>query len=136
MALITHPASPARATPPSTAAPRPSPQLTGGLALAGVFLLLTADLVVQSRAPFDLWLIEAVQRIDLPLLDALLRLIDWLTSADGAVPMWGALLVAFILARWWVPTLGLLAIPVSGVLSEVIGRYVVDRSRPSAPDVA
>ena len=107
-----------------------------GAASAVLFVLLTVDLMVQSRAPFDLPLIRAIQRIDLPLMHDALRPVDFLTSSQGAIAMWGGLLAAFVLARWWLPALGMLVLPAGGALNHAFGEYLVHRGRPAADEVS
>ena len=105
------------------------------LAFAGIFLLLTVDAIVQERAFFDLGLLRAIQRLDLPYLAAVLHPVDRLTSGPGAIAAWTLVLVAFTASRWWLPALTMLALPAGGVINEAIGRFIANHVRPDAADV-
>ncbi len=113
---------------------RPSSRVIA-LLFAGAFLLLAADAMLNAHAFFDMWMIRAVQDIDASLVEGILRPVDTLTSGTGAVTMWGALLVVFVAARWWIPALGLASLPAGGVINHVVGEYLVERTRPGADQV-
>jgi undecaprenyl-diphosphatase len=107
---------------------------TGAIALGGLFLALFAQVLLGLTHGFDVGVLRAVQRVDLPHLTDVLRPIDWLTSSEGAVLMWGLLILVFALSRWWVPALMLLTLPVGGLINESFG-ILAGRSRPTAADV-
>src|SRR5262245_59896106 len=112
---------------------RPTRTLTM-LSLLTVFLVLAADAVVHGRSFFDLPLLRAIQRIDLPLLDQALRPVDRLTCSDGAVLAWSLVLATLLLARWWIPALAIFVLPAAGVITETAG-HLTSHVRPSAADV-
>ena len=58
------------------------------------------------------------------------EIFERLTDSPGAVFAWGATLVAFTFLRWWLPVLGVLAIPIGGVVNETISRVLIHRTRP------
>jgi len=101
---------------------------------AGFLALIAAILTVDARrntlAPFDRPLIDAIQRIDLPFLTPIINGVDTLTSSTWAIALWGVALVAMLAVRWWVPALAVLAMPWGGFANNMIGTYVVTRTRP------
>jgi membrane-associated phospholipid phosphatase len=98
-----------------------------GITCALVFVALTLDALWHRRAFFDLQVLQAVQRIDLPVLETLLRPVDWVTDGLGAVLMWTLVLFAFLVLHWWRPAMAVLTMPVGGVLTTIIDRLLVDR---------
>ena len=66
---------------------------------AAVFALLTVDVLADARGFLDLRLMRAIQRLDLPGLEPIFRVVDTLTGHDGAIAMWTALLAAFVFLR-------------------------------------
>jgi hypothetical protein len=85
------------------------PRTTGGWLslkfLALLFAMLTSVLVVDAMieplAPFDLWAINLIQRIDLPYLSTIIRPFDALTSSTGAIATWSLMLIGVVVARKW-----------------------------------
>lgn len=132
MALLAH--NPTRSVARLPALPRPSMAMIGGV-LAALFLLLTGDAMINERAFFDLDLARRMQRIDLPLLETVLRPVDMLTSSRGAVVTWVALLAGFALARWWLPALAMLTLPAGGAVNYLISEFLVGRTRPGANEL-
>jgi membrane-associated phospholipid phosphatase len=98
-----------------------------------VFLALTVDALIHPRAFFDVSLLRAIQRIDLPLLEQVLRPIDWSASTAGGIAIWATFFVAFLLARWWLPALALLTLPVGGLINEGFG-ILTNHVRPAADE--
>ena len=129
MALIA-PNAPRTIAAPTFGIRRPAARSVA-IALAAVFLGLTVDGLFHAHAFFDLWLLQEIQRVDLPLLTAVLHPVDTLTSSTGAVTMWAAILLAFVLVRRWLPALATLTLPAGGVINYAVGQ-LVDRSRPDA----
>ena len=105
------------------------------LALVALNGALLMDTVRDSRGAFELPLLRAIQRIDFPGLGHILRPIDILTSAESTVAAWLVLLGLFAAARWWLPAAAMLALPVGGVLDNVIDLVVAPRVRPAADEV-
>jgi undecaprenyl-diphosphatase len=112
--------------------PRPS-YLQTGVAAGSVAGLLTADAVVNDQAFFDVWVSNQVQRIDFPYLADAVHAVSTLTSSSWAIGMWALTFLVFAALRWWLPALATLTLPVGGALNQVIGEYVVGRTRPD-PD--
>ncbi|MBA2277040.1 MAG: phosphatase PAP2 family protein, partial [Chloroflexia bacterium] len=109
----------------------PRPGLRGiGITAAVAFLVLLIDAMVHPRAFFDLWLMQTVQRVEAPGLASLLRVVNDLTSSTGAVAMWVLAVVILAVARWWLPALAMLTLPVGGILNEGVGHLLVTRTRP------
>ena len=104
--------------------------------LTALSLALVADALAHSRAFFDLQLARAVQRINLPFIEVALWPVDQLTSAVGAITTWAALTLVLLAARWWLPALAMLCLPVAGAVDNAIGFLVVDRARPTADQLA
>ena len=106
--------------------------------LALLFTLLTGvllvDAMIQPLAPFDLWAINKIQSIDLPYLETIIRPFDALTSSQGAIASWALVLVAFVAARKWLPALAVMALPIGGLINNVISEGLVGRTRPYGYD--
>src|SRR5690606_40359474 len=98
-----------------------------GIILAVLTLALTIDALIQPIAPFDLSVMNAIQSIDIPGLLPVMHAFEKLTSSEGAIGMWFAVLVAFALARKWLPALAMLMMPVGGVINEGLGEGDQDR---------
>ncbi len=116
---------------PLTAAVRPRAR-TIALLLASLFALLTLDGLLHERAVFDASLLRAVQGIEHPLLEPVIRPVDMLTSSTGAIGAWVLMLAGLLLLRWWIPAGAALVLPAGGVINEMIGEHVVGRARPNA----
>jgi undecaprenyl-diphosphatase len=82
----------------------------------------------------DLHLMRAIQRIEASWVEPLFRPVDTLTGHNGAIAMWAALLFLFVLLRWWLPAMTLLALPVGGLLNQAVS-IMVGRGRPTADEV-
>jgi undecaprenyl-diphosphatase len=134
MALIAQPNTHTDALPLGLRIPRPSRRLTM-IGFGAIFIVLLADALFNARAFFDLPLLKAIQRVDLPLLDEVLSPIDWAASSEGGIAIWAALMASFLLARWWLPALTMLAIPFGGLVNEAIG-MMTNHVRPTADEVA
>src|SRR3712207_6026054 len=93
--------------------------------LAAVSAVLIADALTHRRAFFDLAVLQAIQRVDPPMIEIVLRPVDLLTSAVGAITAWALLLVALAAARWWLPALATLTLPAAGALDNAIGLFIV-----------
>jgi undecaprenyl-diphosphatase len=102
------------------------------VALNGVLVL---DAAHGRDGAIDLPLLRAIQQVDLPLLAQILRPVDVLTSAAGAVVTWLVLLGVFVATRWWLPATAMLALPVGGIIDNAIDLVVTPRARPSAGEV-
>lgn len=114
------------------------PQLTVrrlGVASAAVFLLLLIDALLHSRAFFDLSLMTTIQAIDPPGQRGAIDTVGDLTSSTGAVAMWIIVIVAFMLARWWVALLGAMTLPLGGIANYVFGELLVARTRPHVEEL-
>jgi undecaprenyl-diphosphatase len=90
--------------------------------------VFTLDALVHPRAFYDLEVLRAVQRIDLPMLATVIQPVDWLTDGLGAVLMWVLVLVVFVSLRWRGPALVMLAMPAGGAITFTIDR-LVDRAQ-------
>ncbi len=95
---------------------------------------LVIDALIQPIAPFDLWSLNQIQRIDLPYLETILRPVDALTSSTGAIGSWALVLLAFIIARKWLVALAVMALPVGGLINNFVGEVLVGRTRPHGYD--
>lgn len=133
MALLTHHQPQTGALPLHLRVPRPSLRVAMA-GLTAVFLVLTVDALINARAFFDLAMLRAIQRVDLPLLDEVLSPIDWAASTEGGVAIWVLLLISFVAARWWLPALAMLVIPAGGLVNEAIG-MLTNHVRPTAEEV-
>lgn len=132
MALIVNHPSPAGLALPRLSVPRPSRRVTTA-GLGAAFLALAVDALLNARSFFDLWALRQLQRFDLPFLHEVLRPVDWLTSGAGAVLMWVLVLGALVTARWWLPALTLLTLPLGGLINEAVG-LTTNHQRPTAAD--
>lgn len=106
--------------------------------LAIVFALVTSVLVVDAMieplAPFDLWAINLIQGIDLPYLGTIIRPFDAVTSSTGAIITWALLLGFFAVTRRWLPALAVMALPLGGLVNNVVSEVLVGRTRPHGYD--
>lgn len=95
--------------------------------LTGVLLI---DALIQPIAPFDLWGIKLIQGIDLPYMETVMQPVDALTSSTGAIVSWALVLLAFVIARKWLPALAVMALPIGGLINNFVGEVLVGRTRP------
>lgn len=95
-----------------------------------VFGAIAIDAALRAPGGPDLTAMKAVQQIDHPHLGPRLEVLERLTDSSGAVVAWAVALVLCALFRWWVPALGILAIPLGGVVNETISRVLIERTRP------
>jgi membrane-associated phospholipid phosphatase len=116
-----------RYTGPHVADSRRFRVLLGSLAL---FTCFAVDAAVRFPGALDLATMKFVQRLDFEQLGPRLEVFERLTDSPGAVFAWGATLMVFSLLRWWLPVLGVLAIPIGGVVNETISRVLIHRTRP------
>ncbi|MGE0538732.1 MAG: phosphatase PAP2 family protein [Dehalococcoidia bacterium] len=123
-----------RPTTPEEVSIKPRWLWAAAIVCAIVFALLTLDALTQPAAFFDPWLLRTVQRVDLPLIEPVIRPIDWLTDGPGAVLMWALTMIALAALRWWPAAAVALMTPIGGVVNFVVGRLVVDRDRPDPAD--
>ena len=107
-----------------------------GIAATVAFAIFLIDALVNPRAFFDLWLMQAIQRVEAPGLEPALGIVNDLTSSTGAVAMWGLAVLAFALARWWLPALTMLTLPLGGIVNEGVSRFLVTRTRPHLEELA
>ena len=107
-----------------------------GIAAAVAFAIFLIDAMVNPRAFFDLWLMHAIQRVEAPGLSEGVRVVNDLTSSTGAVAMWGLAVLTFAFARWWLPALAMLTLPIGGIVNEGIGHLLVTRTRPHLEELA
>jgi membrane-associated phospholipid phosphatase len=96
--------------------------------------VLLVDAMIEPIAPFDLWAINLIQRIDLPWLGTIIRPFDALTSSQGAIATWALLLVACIGNRKWLPALAVMMLPVGGLINNFVSEVLVGRTRPHGYD--
>lgn len=102
--------------------------LAAGLAV--LFFILLVDGMLNARAAFDLPLIKAVQQVDAPGLATGISLIERLTSSEGAIASWLIVLVFFSAIRLWSVAVALFLMPIGGVLNQLVGEVLVERTRP------
>jgi undecaprenyl-diphosphatase len=107
---------------------------TAAVASGTVASLLTVDALLHEESRFDVWAINNVQSLDLPYLHSAITAVSTLTSSTWAVALWAFALLAFVLSRRWLPALAALTLPLGGILNQIIGEYLVGRTRPD-PDV-
>lgn len=92
--------------------------------------LLTLDALVNEQTRFDVRVINEVQRVDAPFLHEAVTAISTLTASEGAILMWALTFIAFAVTRWWLPALATLTLPIGGVLNQIVGELLVERTRP------
>ena len=114
-----------------------------GLVLGTVAAGLTLDAMLHEQAFFDVWAMNRIQAIDLPYLGTVLHAFSTLTSSTGAILAWAAMLLFFTVSKRWLPALAVLVLPVGGLINNVIGEFIVGRTRPdpdqvtrTVPDIA
>lgn len=96
--------------------------------------LLIIDGLLQPITPFDVPLMNLVQGIDFPGLSTGLTAINLLTSSTGAIIAWAVTLLVLATARLWLAALAALTLPIGGILNQVIGEFVVQRTRPDGAE--
>lgn len=101
-----------------------------GIAAFVTFCLLAVDAAIRFPGRLDLAVMKVAQRVDHPELGPKLNEFERLTDSSGAVMAWAATLIMFAMRRWWVPVLGCLAIPLGGLVNEMVSRVLVQRTRP------
>src|SRR5918997_527652 len=106
------------------------------IAALTVLAILVVDAMINPRAFFDLWLMQEIQQVEAPGLPAAVGYVNDLTSSTGAVAMWGLAVLSFALARWWLPAMTMMTLPVGGLVNEAIGRLLVTRTRPHLAELA
>jgi membrane-associated phospholipid phosphatase len=92
--------------------------------------LLTTFAIYFDRARIDIWTINRVQELDAPYLHEVITAISTLTSSNWAIALWAIALVGFSVSRLWLPALAMFVMPIGGVLNQVIGEFIVGRTRP------
>lgn len=112
------PANPLPAVRPQRASAFTTPALA--LMCLVVVALLSLDAFSRPRDWADERIMRAIQRIDLPGFAGALRVVEAATGHIGALSIWAALLVLFILLRWWLAALTLAALPVGGLLNHLL----------------
>jgi len=105
--------------------------LGSSIAALLLFGLLSVDAAARPYATYDVPVLRAVQGVDLPYLNLVMRPIEWLTSGPGAVLMWVLTLAGLLAARWWLPAAVLALLPIAGGINQVIG-HPTRHTRPSA----
>ena len=106
--------------------------LTGSFIAAIATILFTIDALIRDRSEFDYRAIRAIQEIDLPILEPVIRFADTLTSSLWAIGLWALLLVFFaVIRRSWLPALTVAVVPIAGAINWIIGQ-IVERPRPEA----
>ncbi|MDP8907794.1 MAG: phosphatase PAP2 family protein, partial [Chloroflexota bacterium] len=105
-------------------------------AAAMALAILVVDAIINPRAFFDLWLMMEIQQVDAPGIPAAVGFVNDLTSSTGAVAMWGLAVLSFALARWWLPAMAMMTLPIGGLVNEGIGRLLVTRTRPHLAELA
>ena len=103
---------------------------TAGLVSGVVFLVFLIDAMRRPPGTLDVESMRAIQRFDLPYLNAFLERLDLLTDSAGAVAAWGLACVVCFAARRWLPLLGFLTLPTAGLINEGVGIFLVTRVRP------
>lgn len=103
-----------------------------GLFFASAALLLTLDALLHPVSRLDVRAINAIQNIDAPYLHQAVTVIATLTSSTWAIGLWLLTLLVLAGARWWLPALATATLPLGGLLNNIVGEYVVGRTRPDA----
>ena len=107
-----------------------SPRFQVLLASSAVFVILAIDAALRFPGRLDIETTKVVQRLHIAQLHTWSDYLGLLTDSSGAVIAWGVTLVIFSLLRWWLPVLGVLAIPIGGIVNETISRVLIQRTRP------
>lgn len=105
-----------------------------GLVLGTLAAGLTLDALLHEYAFFDLRIMREVQAIDLPYLGSTLHAVAAITASTGAIVAWAAVLLFFSITKRWLPALATAVLPLGGVINQIIGEYIVGRTRPD-PDL-
>ncbi len=100
------------------------------VAAFAAFAVVAVDAAVRFPGGLDLETMKLVQRIDYPWLGPWLDDFERLTDSTGAVVAWAIVLGLFASLRWWVPVVGVLSIPLGGIVNETISRGLIQRTRP------
>jgi membrane-associated phospholipid phosphatase len=106
------------------------PRVIGlGLFSALIFLFVFVDALMHTRASYDLWALQSVQKINAPWRDTILPRVEHLTDSNGAVLAWIVVLGAFAVLRRWTWACVVALIPIGGVINLAFSS-VVTRARP------
>ena len=109
----------------------PRPSLRGvGIGATAVFGVLLADAMINDQTRFDVESMKAIQSINFPGIDTAISFLEVLTNSSGAVALWMAAMVLLLSLRWWLPAAAMSLLPVGGVINDVIGELLVERTRP------
>ncbi|CAA9560687.1 MAG: hypothetical protein AVDCRST_MAG73-3670 [uncultured Thermomicrobiales bacterium] len=115
----------------------PRPGIRGlGLGATALFLVFLVDALLHPRAFFDLALMKAIQTVSLPGLHPGVDFVNELTGSRGAIAVWAVSIALFAGLRWWIPALGMMTLPVGGVINEAVGALLVTRTRPHLAELA
>ena len=102
-----------------------------GMVCAVVMGVLTIDAVVRERGDLDYRLLNAVQRVDVPLIEPVFRAVSRLTSSPWAILAWAVVAVTFVAARWWLAATAACLVPVGvGINNMLISDLLIHRDRP------
>ena len=100
------------------------------IVLASITVLLTADAMIRSRGDFDYWMMNAIQEIEAPYLEAVTVAISTLTMSSLSIAIWATVLTSFAATRRWLPALATLAIPLGIGVNKVLRDDIVNLHRP------
>lgn len=97
--------------------------------------LLTIDGMFHPIAPFDLAVIQVIQRIDPGPLLSLIHAVDVLTDSTWAPVAWLVMVIVLLRLRQFAAALVAGMMPIGGVVNHLIGVYLVTRTRPDDTEV-
>lgn len=100
------------------------------IVLSSIFITALIDAMIAKRAPFDRWLLEKIQAIDLHGTHPVFEGIEHLTGSEGAVAMWVLSLSLFTIVRLWGAVVAIVLLPAGGLINEAVGTLLVARERP------
>ena len=106
---------------------------TATLTLAVLTLLLFVDALVRHPGSFDYRMLNAIQAIDVPGLEPVLRTVSRFTSSPWAIYMWIAVFIALLSAKWWATAGAVLLVPAGvGINNIVVSGMMIQQPRPEA----
>jgi membrane-associated phospholipid phosphatase len=100
-----------------------------GLCSSLLFSYALLDALLRPHAFYDLWLMHAVQPIDVPDEATVMGSIEHLTDSGGAIVAWVVVLAVFAVLRRWIWVCVVALVPIGGIVSLACAAAVA-RPRP------